>query len=283
MLHTFHRLTPHVYWLSPENTTDRPLLGVIAGAHATLIVDAGNSPAHAHVLLEHIAATRLPAPRYLVITHWHWDHWFGAAACNLPTIAHIATQRILAAQTTWDWSDAALDARVAAGTEIAFCSEMLKAELPDRSQLVLRAPDIAFDGEVEIDLGGVTCRLIHVGGDHAADSIVVHVLEEKVVFLSDCRYDDLYATPRRYTTAKAFPLFDRLLALDAELYFGGHEPAPITRLALEAEARRLRQAGETVAHIGADRDAVLAALGQQFGQPLDAELVEFAELFLTGR
>ncbi len=122
-----------MYWLSPENTTDRPLLGVIAGAHATLIVDAGNSPAHAHVLLEHIAATRLPAPRYLVITHWHWDHWFGAAACNLPTIAHIATQRILAAQTTWDWSDAALDARVAAGTEIAFCSEMPGSREANRS------------------------------------------------------------------------------------------------------------------------------------------------------
>lgn len=283
MPHTFHTLTPRVHWLSPESTTDRPVLGVIAGAHATLIVDAGASPAHARVLLEQIAAARLPAPRYLAITHWHWDHWFATAAYNLPTIAHIATQRILAAQSTWDWSDAALDARVAAGVEIAFCRDMLKAELPDRSQLVLRAPEIAFDGELEIDLGGVTCRLIHVGGDHAADAIVVHVPEEQVVFLSDCRYDDIYATPRRYTTAKAFPLFDRLLALDAQTYIGGHEAAPIPRVALEAEAQRLRQAGESVARIGADRDAVLAALAVQSGQPLDEELVEFVDLFLAGR
>ena len=282
MTHTFQQAAAHVYWLTPDSATDRPLLGVIAGAHSALIVDAGNSPAHAHVLLEHINAARLPAPRYLVITHWHWDHWFATAAYTLPTVAHITTQRILAAQATWDWSDAALDARVAQGVEIAFCRDMLKAELPDRRALVLRAPDIAFDGTLEIDLGGVTCRLIHVGGDHAADSIIVHVLEDRVVFLSDCRYDDIYATPRRYTTAQAVPLFTRLLALEADVYFGGHEAEPISRAALAAEAEQLYLASAVVTQIGADRDAVLAELQQRLGHAPDAETVELADLFLVG-
>src|SRR5690606_8283743 len=174
------------------STTDRPVLGVIAGSKGSLIVDAGNSPAHARVLLEQMTVAGLPAPRFLVLTHWHWDHWFGAAAFDAPAIAHAETSRILREQVAWEWSDAALDARVEQGIEIAFCRDMLKAELPDRSDLVLCAPDVAFTGEVTIDLGGVTCRLIHVGGDHAADSVVVHVPEARVVFLSDCRYDDIY-------------------------------------------------------------------------------------------
>jgi glyoxylase-like metal-dependent hydrolase (beta-lactamase superfamily II) len=116
----------------------------------------------------------------------------------------VETRRILLEQAGWDWNNAALDARVAQGIEIAFCRDMLKAELPDRSGLVLRPSDIAFTNTLEIDLGCVTCRLIHVGGDHAADSTIVFVPEERVVFLSDCRYEDLYVTPRRYTTAKAF-------------------------------------------------------------------------------
>jgi predicted amidohydrolase len=50
--HQFHRLTVHVYYLSPDSTTDRPVLGAIVGTTGTLVVDAGNSPAHAQVLLD---------------------------------------------------------------------------------------------------------------------------------------------------------------------------------------------------------------------------------------
>jgi glyoxylase-like metal-dependent hydrolase (beta-lactamase superfamily II) len=282
MSHRFEQASPRVFWLTPESTTDRPVLGVVAGAAGSLVVDAGNSPAHAHTLFAAMAAAGLPPVRYLVLTHWHWDHWFGISAFDVPIIAHVATQRILAAQATWDWSDAALDARVAQGIEIAFCRDMLKAELPDRRDLRLRAPDIAFTGAMEIDLGGITCRLIHVGGDHAADSIVVHIPEERIAFLSDCRYEDLYVTPRRYTTGKLFPLLDRLLELDVECYFGGHEPAPIPRAELTAEAVRLRLVGETVARMGADRVAVLAALAQELGQPPDEDTLAFADAFLAG-
>ena len=278
----FHRLTDHVYYLSPDSTTDRPVLGAIAGTKGTLVVDAGNSPAHAQVLLDYLAAANLAPPRYLALTHWHWDHWFGAAVFDLPTFAHVETRRILVEQAAWDWNDAALDARVTQGIEIAFCRDMLKAELPDRSGLVLRPPDIAFTDTLEIDLGGVTCRLIHVGGDHAADSTIVFIPEERVVFLSDCRYEDLYVTPRRYTTAKVFPLFERLLGLEADIYLGGHEPEPIPRTALTAEAALLRQIGQTVDRIGDDRDAVRVALQQQTGRPLAADWVEFADLFLAG-
>ncbi|MFZ1770809.1 MAG: MBL fold metallo-hydrolase [Caldilinea sp.] len=282
MTHAFNQLTDHVYWLSPDSTTDRPVLGVIAGATGSLIVDAGNSPAHARVLLDQIDAANLPAPRYLVVTHWHWDHWFATAAYNLPTVAHASTRRILAAQATWDWSDAALDARVAQGAEIAFCRDMIKAELPERNRLVLRPPDLAFDGELEIDLGGVTCRLIHVGGDHAADSIIVHAPEDRVVFLSDCRYEDIYATPRRYTVANALPLFDRLLALEADLYLGGHEPAPLLRPALVEEALRVRHVGKIVERIGDDRVAVIDELRRQGNLMLDEDTLDCVDAFLAG-
>lgn len=282
MSHRFEQASPRIFWLTPDSTTDRPVLGVVAGATGSLVVDAGNSPAHARTLFAAMAAAGLPPVRYLVVTHWHWDHWFGISAFNVPVIAHATTRRILTAQAVWDWSDAALDARVAQGVEIAFCRDMLKAELPDRRDLLLRAPDIAFTGEMEIDLGDVTCRLIHVGGDHAADSIIVYVPMERIAFLSDCRYEDLYVTPRRYTTGRLFPLLDCLLELDAECYLGGHESTPISRTELAAEAARLRLVGEMVARLGADRTAVLAALTQELSHPLDEDTLAFADAFLAG-
>ncbi len=45
---------------------------------------------------------------------------------------------------------------------------------------------------MELDLGEVTCVLKHVGGDHAHDSVVIYVKEEKILFLGDCIYADIF-------------------------------------------------------------------------------------------
>ncbi len=54
-------------------------------------------------------------------------------------------------------------------------------------------PDVTFDQRIEIDLGEVTCVVQHVGGDHAADSVIVYVKEEKILFLGDCIFPKIYA------------------------------------------------------------------------------------------
>lgn len=165
-------ISPNVYWLSPDDRTDRPILGAIAGEYRTLIVDAGNSPAHANLFLSELATLDLVPPAFLALTHWHWDHVFGTSAINLPTFAHTETKRIVAEMSRLDWSDEALDRRVEEGVEIEFCRDMIKAELPDRTRLRIKPPDIAFTTRIELDLGGVTCHIVHVGGDHTADSSI---------------------------------------------------------------------------------------------------------------
>lgn len=279
--HAFNRIAEHTYWLSPDSTTDRPTLGAIVGRRGTLIVDAGNSPAHAEVLLSELS--RLSAtPSFVALTHWHWDHVFGTAALDLPTFAYEETRRIVAEMAAQDWSDAALDARVAAGVEIEFCRDMIKAELPDRSDLVIRPPEISFRDAIELDLGGVTCRIVHVGGDHAADSAVVYVPEDRIVFLGDCLYPAIYAPARHYTTAKLLPLLDRLLSFDAECYLAGHHLQPMTRAEIQAEAALLRTIGGVVDEHGADREAILAALPEALAEPLNEDHIDIVGEFLAG-
>ena len=210
--HQFNQLTPHVYWLSPNSTTDRPILGAIVGSRGTVLVDAGNSPAHLQILVDELAKRQLPTPTFAMLTHWHWDHVFGASALAVPIFAHVETRRIMTVMAGFDWSDAALDQRVAEGTEIAFCRDMLKVEWPDRRNLVIRPPDIGVASQVDVDLGGVTARFIHVGGDHSPDSSVVYVPEDCVMFLGDCLGDDLHHGPRRLTTALYPALVDRVLS-----------------------------------------------------------------------
>jgi glyoxylase-like metal-dependent hydrolase (beta-lactamase superfamily II) len=277
-----HTLTPRVRWLPADPTTDRPILGVVSGAGGSLLVDAGNSPAHAGLLIREMERAGLPPPRFLMLTHWHWDHVFGAASIDAPALAHSETARAMRVMAGLDWGDAALDERVAAGTEIAFCRDMIRAELPDRSGLTVRPPEIAIEGEATVDLGDLSCRLIHVGGDHAHDSTIAFVPQERVVFLGDCLYDDLHHGARRLTAGQLFPLLERLLALEADHYLPAHHDAPLTRAEMEAEARLLTTIGRAVTQIGDDREAILAALPGLLGAPLSEDHAEVADAFLAG-
>lgn len=280
--HTLHRLSARVWWLTPRAETDRPTLGVVAGERGSLVIDAGASPAHAGALRAELERHALPAPRLVALTHWHWDHVFGAAALGVPAIASRETQRVLGVLAGLAWDDDAIDRRVAEGREIAFCRDMIRLELPDRAGLVLQPPEIAFADELALDLGGVTCRLIHIGGDHSPDGIAVHIPEEGVAFIGDALCDDLYHGPPRLTAGQCFPLLDRLLALDADHYVGGHDLAPIGRRQLAEDAAMFKQIGAAVARIGDDRDGVLAALPALLGGPPSDDHVAIADAFLGG-
>lgn len=278
----FKQLTEHVYWFTPDGTTDRPTLGAIVGSAGTLIVDAGNSPAHAQLFLDELAKNGLPPPKYLVLTHWHWDHVFGTAVFNIPSFASQETKRIVEEMAQWDWSDEALDKRVEAGIEIEFCRDMLKKELPDRSSLMISPPDIAFTHEINIDLGTVNCRVIHVGGDHAEDSTIVYTPQDKVMFLSDCLYSDIYHEPRRYTVQKLFPLLDKLGNFEIDFYLWGHYPEPMPRSEMLEYAALLRTIGQRVESVGRNRERILSELEEAFNRPLDEDDVETVDAFLAG-
>lgn len=282
LTHQFNQITPHVYWLSPNSTTDRPTLGVIVGTRGTLVVDAGNSPAHARHLLGEMAQHNLPAPSFVLLTHWHWDHVFGAAEFPAPLLAQLETKRMVSEMARWEWSDAALQARVAQGIEIEFCRANIVKELPDRSGLVLRPPELGFTDRVELDLGDITCEIIHVGGDHAADSSIVSVPQDKVVFLGDCLYMDIYRTPNRYTTAKLFPLIARLRGLDADVYVEGHNPNPTTRAELIEITDLLKAIGKATMDPSRDRMEILAELKQRSGLKVLDEDIESVDAFLAG-
>lgn len=281
--HRLQPLTAHIHWLPPYAPTDRPALGLITGRHETLLVDAGASAAHARLLLDGAAGYGLRPPTLLALTHWHWDHVFGGGAFVVPTFAHHETRRIVAEMAALPWDDAALDARVADGSEIPFCRDMIRAELPgpDRAPPI-RPPTIGFSGDVVLDLGGVTAVLAHVGGDHAADSSIVYVPEDGVAFISDCLGSSIYGGPRRYTAANLLPLFDRLLNYDAAWYIMGHADDPVPRAELVTWAAHVGVLAAALDQYGPDRAAVVAAAAQTLGAPLTADDLEDLDLLLQG-
>lgn len=278
---TLQKLSSHIYWFTPDSRTDRPSLGAVIGAKGALLVEAGASVRHTTLFLNALAAENVPAPRYAALTHWHWDHVFGAAALGgIPMFAQRETARQIKIQAGYNWSDQALDQRVEDGLEIDFCRSMIKAELPDRSDLKIIPPDVLFDEALTVDLGDMICEIQHVGGDHSSDSSIVYVPQERVVFLGDCHYLSIHHEPRYYTPERVFPLVERLLKYDADSYIEGHSDVVLTRADLINFERDLHAAHDAVLRNSSDRAAALSQLQPDYANVEDIDWL--VDAFIAG-
>jgi len=230
------KISEHVYWL-PPGPPDRPSLCAVAGDRRTLMLDAGASPAHTRAFLEALDAEGAARPDAVVYTHSHWDHVLGGAELGAQVIAHASTAEQLIELAARDWSDEGLDRRVAAGRASPQHAAHVKEELPSPRSVEIAAADIVFQDGLDIELGDATVRVRHVGGDHSADSSVMYVEPDRVLFLGDCLCD----SPDGALTAElAFPLIDAILGFDAELYVEGHHESVSSRAEIETLIEKMR-------------------------------------------
>jgi glyoxylase-like metal-dependent hydrolase (beta-lactamase superfamily II) len=269
----FEQISAHVDRYTPDERFDRPALGAVHGDRATLLVEGGASEAHLGAFAAELAARGRPPVTAIALTHWHWDHSFGSAGVPVRVVAHRDTAAALAVQAGYDWSDAALDARVRDGLEIAFCAANIRLELPDRSGLRIVVPSETYLDRRTIDLGGVVADLVHVGGDHAADSCVVHVPGDDVLFLGDCLYQCLHAPVEHLTVAGVRRLLAALEPFPVAHAVEGHEETVGDAAAYRQRLAELRRGADLVERHG--RDALERAGG-------DENLVDIVEFLLAG-
>lgn len=232
------RITDHVYWM-PPGPPDRPSLCGVVGERRTLMLDAGSSAAHTRAFLDALMAASGTRPSAVVYTHAHWDHVLGGAELAGLVIAHVLTAERLTELAERDWSDEGLDRRVAAGTSSAQHAADVKAEMPAPRTVEVAPADIIFQDRIEIDLGGVTVCVRHLGGDHSADSSVIYVEPDGVLFMGDC----ICASPEGVmTSGSASRLRDVILGYAAEHYIEGHHESVSSRSETERLFEKLQLA-----------------------------------------
>jgi glyoxylase-like metal-dependent hydrolase (beta-lactamase superfamily II) len=231
------------------------------------MLDAGSSAAHTRAFLAALDAHGVTRPNAVVYTHAHWDHVLGGVAVGGLVIAHVRTAEALITLAERDWSDEGLDRRVAAGLSSPQHAAHVKAELPSPRAVEVVPADIVFHDRIELDLGGVTLDVRHVGGDHCADACVVYIQPDGVLFLGDC----LCASPDGALTGdSAFRLRDLILGFDAELLVEGHHEAVTSRMEIEALFEKIELAEEA------------ARRGRTLDAP-DEDTEYFLEAFRAGR
>ncbi len=267
----FERVTEHVDRYTPDERTDRPALGAVHGRDRTLLIEGGASVRHLQAFVAELTSRDRPPICGIALTHWHWDHSFGSAALDVPLIAHRDTASELEVQAAYDWSDAALDERVRDGRELAFCAEMIRLEIPERSTLRIVVPGLTFEAEHVVDLGDVHCVVRHVGGDHAADSSVAYVPDDQVVFLGDCLSERFNAPQPCLTIAGVRTVTERLRPLAVVAAISGHDDDVLDATEYAARLDALRRAADIV-------EAGIPSPAER----IDAELSELIDLVRIG-
>lgn len=280
-MQTLEKISDRFWYLTPVSETDRPILGVVIGDKRSLMIDAGNSENHAKYFLNELEINKIPQPSLVVLTHWHWDHSFGLSALDMISVASKQTKTEIEKQVPFEWTDVALDERVQSGVEIEFCANVIKEEYGRERNIRITLPEITFEAMMQIDLGGVTCQLQHVGGDHAQDSVIVYVKEEKILFLGDSIYANIYSSKRNHTVKRTLELLDMIDLYDAETYILSHW-RPVSKLEYQQEAALLRDIARLTEQFTGRYEAIVKAYKAQVERELNEDELETIEYFING-
>lgn len=161
------RVSADIYLFTSDLYT-QVTAGVIVTPAGAVLVDTLPFPIETQAILQFISR-RVPAGlRYIVYTHYHADHIYGACLFpDVPIIAHARCRDHLLA-----WGEEGLEAA--------------RAEAPDLlEEVTIRLPDITLDsGELILSVGGKTLRIFETPG-HSDDGISVYVEEDQVLFAGD--------------------------------------------------------------------------------------------------
>jgi glyoxylase-like metal-dependent hydrolase (beta-lactamase superfamily II) len=228
-------LAPNVWLLPCDDDADagrvQPAVGIVCSATQTVLVDAGNGPAHARRIRAALDRIAAPPLRCVIYTHHHPDHVFGAQLFGVPAIAHELGRALVAELAARSWSREALARRIAEEPERAVGLTALRNAVGD-DQVTPCVPALTFSQRLRLHMDGLTVELRHVGGQHAPDSIVVGVPEAGVLFLGDCFYPPPLHLRAPDSTLDVAMLAG-LVSEQYEWYVEGHG-APHRRAALRA-------------------------------------------------
>jgi glyoxylase-like metal-dependent hydrolase (beta-lactamase superfamily II) len=156
----------------------RPNAGFIVTGEGVVVIDALASPRQGEALLATIRRVTSQPVRWLVLTHHHPDHHFGAIVfrrAGARVIAHPDT-RVLAAE-------GGQDALIADWVRVVGLDAMRGFEFAD-------TPDHPVTGSDTLRLGGRTIVIEAAGGGHSAGDLLVWLPSQRVLFTGDLLVED---------------------------------------------------------------------------------------------
>jgi cyclase len=266
---TVTKLTKGVYAIRHRDAPDQNPQGnttVIIGDRQVLVVDSAYLPSAAREDIAQIRQWTSVPVRYLVNTHWHYDHTMGNAAyldafSPLSIIAQTETRKQIEGYNPgflvgYEKDTATLRRILETGkdengkplTEPE--KTYVKSALPGRApvweefkplagRLRDLTPNMAFDHELEVDLGKRKVQIKFLGRGNTAGDVVVYLPEEKIVVTGDLVDHPVPYLGGGYPSEEVLTL-EKIAALDVDTIVPGHGEVLHGKVYLQQEMELIR-------------------------------------------
>lgn len=234
-------VSPGIYVFSTAPYGDVGLDGnsiAITSRDGVLVFDSNGTPAAAAAVLGQIRELTDRPVRYVVNSHWHWDHWYGTEAYvdafpDVQIVAHEKTRALMigpALEFNRPGLERELPAYVAAIERRAEENPALQMQAAEdrffleQKRAVRHAfPTITFTDRLTIALGERHIEVLNYGRGVTPGDAFVYLPAERVLLTGD-----LIVNPITFALA-CYPsewvrVLERLDRLDANVIVTGHGP-----------------------------------------------------------
>ncbi len=154
-----------------------PNIGIVVGNRATLVVDTGLGERNGAIVMREVDRLSKNPKLFLTTTHFHPEHAMGEQAFPANTI-------IIRPKAQQEELEQRKDEFVKMFSGFGQGKELLRG-------LKMRTPDIVFDREATVDLGGVTARLFWLGTAHTRGDELIFIKEDSVLIPGDIVQDKI--------------------------------------------------------------------------------------------
>lgn len=222
-----------------------PNVAIVVGTRGTLVVDTGLGERNGATAMRAEQKVAKGSILYLTTTHFHSEHTSGESAFPPNTI--IIRNSVQQEE---------MNKGVAAHIE-AF-KKMSAQNMELLQNVKFRPPDIVFDKEAKIDLGGVTARLFWLGPAHTKGDELTFVEEDSVLIPGDIVQKGIFPImPNEDANIKGWlSILDNVEALHPRFIVPDHGAAIVDAsqigversylIALESRALELKKQGVSV-------------------------------------
>lgn len=207
------KITENVFVIPDQRVALVPNIGIIIGENDVMVVDTGMGPANAEIVLTEVRKITSKPISYLVSTHFHPEHNFGAQ--SFPD------------ETTIIFSNAQqTDLQKKGQQYIDLFIELFGDDVRDLLAAVKILPaDITFERKIRLNLGNIPVELLHFGrAAHTGGDTLVYLPQQKILFAGGL-------TPNRFFPIMPDPdssgqgwikSLEQLQKLDIETIIPGH-------------------------------------------------------------
>ena len=232
--------------------------GIVVGTDGVVVIDTLISAKEGQRLLKDIRAITRKPIKYVVTTHAHFDHAFGACVftdLGATLVGHQLDYASLAKN-----GEAMLKKSQAYG--------LTPADLRG-TRIVL--PTLTFTERLTIRLGGETLELIHLTPSHSPGSTLVYLPKQKVLFAGDVLFTDFYPFMGEGDIPGWVKTLDFIQDMDIAAIVPGHGPLSSKKdvaemrdylLLFDAKAKELAPTAKDAAALAAEMRKLLPARAQ---------------------